>query len=126
MSSYLANSKELKEELIKLNFLPGARLFTANATLMYTNIKTEQAIVSLGEYLMQNQETFKHLPITAIRDALKIIMNYNVFTFGDSYWLQILWAAMGTPLAPTYATTIFGTHKILLLKWLILQLLLYL
>eukprot|EP00957_Ditylum_brightwellii_P154015 11722389-Ditylum_brightwellii.AAC.1 len=74
MPSYLANSNELKEELIMLNLLPGARLFTAHATSMYTNIKTEQGIASLGEYLMENQENFWHLPITFIRDALNIIM----------------------------------------------------
>eukprot|EP00957_Ditylum_brightwellii_P075084 5705169-Ditylum_brightwellii.AAC.1 len=74
---------------------------------------------------MQNQETLKHLPTTAICDALKITMRYNVFTFGDSHWLQILGAAMGTPLAPTYAQTTFGTHKTLLLKCFILRLLLY-
>eukprot|EP00957_Ditylum_brightwellii_P035571 2697002-Ditylum_brightwellii.AAC.1 len=71
MSLYLANSKELKEELIKLNLPTGAHLFTANTTLMYTNIKTEQAIASLGRYLMKNRETFKNLPTTTIQDALK-------------------------------------------------------
>eukprot|EP00957_Ditylum_brightwellii_P191278 14564359-Ditylum_brightwellii.AAC.1 len=57
MPSYLANSKELKEDFIKLN------------------LPSEQAITSLGAYLMQKQETFKHLPITTICDALKIIMS---------------------------------------------------
>eukprot|EP00957_Ditylum_brightwellii_P174185 13261295-Ditylum_brightwellii.AAC.1 len=66
MSLYLANNKELKEELIQFNLPPDARHFTADATSMYTNIKTEQAIASLCEYLMKNQETFKHLLITAI------------------------------------------------------------
>eukprot|EP00957_Ditylum_brightwellii_P066611 5055814-Ditylum_brightwellii.AAC.1 len=112
MPSYLANSKELKEELITLNLPPGARVFTANATLMFTYIKTKQDIASLGEYLMENQETFRHLPITAIRDTLNIIMKYNVFTFGDGHFLQLIGAAMGTPPVPTYATTTFGAHEI--------------
>ena len=102
--SYLANSKELKEELITINLPPGARLFTADATSMYTNIKTDQAIASLGEYLIENQQTFRHLPIAAIRDVLKLIMKYNIFTFGNAHFLQLIGAAMGTPPAPTYAT----------------------
>eukprot|EP00957_Ditylum_brightwellii_P075310 5722520-Ditylum_brightwellii.AAC.1 len=61
---------------------------------------------------MENQETFWQLPITAIRDALNIIMKYNIFTFGDAHFLQLIGAAIGTPPAPTYATTTFGTHKI--------------
>eukprot|EP00957_Ditylum_brightwellii_P023851 1799191-Ditylum_brightwellii.AAC.1 len=123
--SYLANSKKLKEELITLNLPPGAHLFTANATLMYTNIKTKQAIASLGEYLMENQETFRYLPITAIRDALNIIMKYNIFTFGDAHFLQLIGPDMGTLPAPTYATTTLGTHEICILRQFILRLLLY-
>eukprot|EP00957_Ditylum_brightwellii_P003647 275642-Ditylum_brightwellii.AAC.1 len=125
MPSYLANSKDLKEEFITLNLLPGARLFTANATLMYTNIKTKQAIASLGKYLLESQETFQHLPITIVRDALNIIMKYNVFTFGDAHFLQLIGAAIGTPPAPTYATTTFDTHEIRILQQFILRHLLY-
>eukprot|EP00957_Ditylum_brightwellii_P050632 3838634-Ditylum_brightwellii.AAC.1 len=125
MPSYLANSKDLKEELITLNLPPGVRLFTADATSMYTNIKTEQAIASLGEYLMENQETFRHLLITAIRDALNLIMKYNIFSFGNAHFLQLIGAAMGTPPAPTYAATTFGTHEVCILRRFILRLLLY-
>eukprot|EP00957_Ditylum_brightwellii_P203830 15336415-Ditylum_brightwellii.AAC.1 len=88
MPTYFANSKDLKYDLIKLNIPPGAKLFTADAMLMCTNLPTKQAIVSIGKYLMENRDEFCHLPITAICDALWIIMTMNAFTFGNSYWLQ--------------------------------------
>eukprot|EP00957_Ditylum_brightwellii_P125774 9588339-Ditylum_brightwellii.AAC.1 len=52
-------------------------------------------------------------------------MKYNIFTFGDAHFLQLIGAAMGTPPAPTYATTTFGTHELLILQRFILRLLLY-
>ena len=42
--SYFKNSLELKEQLLKLNLPPNARLFTADAMFMYTNIQTHTAL----------------------------------------------------------------------------------
>eukprot|EP00957_Ditylum_brightwellii_P048341 3668924-Ditylum_brightwellii.AAC.1 len=52
-------------------------------------------------------------------------MTYNVFTFGDAHFLQLTGAAMGTPLAPDYAQTIFGMHNVLMFAGFITSLLLY-
>eukprot|EP00957_Ditylum_brightwellii_P002757 211556-Ditylum_brightwellii.AAC.1 len=40
MQTYLADSKQLKDDCIQLNVLPGAKIFTVDATSMYTNLKT--------------------------------------------------------------------------------------
>eukprot|EP00957_Ditylum_brightwellii_P051216 3882678-Ditylum_brightwellii.AAC.1 len=54
MPTYLADSKQLKDDLIQLNVLPGAKIFTADATSMHTNLKTEVALDALGKYLTEN------------------------------------------------------------------------
>ncbi len=38
-------------------------------------------------------------------------MNNNIFTFANTYWLQLSGTAMGTPSACLYATTSFGQHE---------------
>eukprot|EP00957_Ditylum_brightwellii_P002756 211555-Ditylum_brightwellii.AAC.1 len=40
MPTYWEDSKQLKDNLIQLNVPPGAKIFTADATSMYTNLKT--------------------------------------------------------------------------------------
>ena len=38
-------------------------------------------------------------------------MNNNIFTFGDSYWIQLSGTAMGTPVACAYATVSYGPFE---------------
>eukprot|EP00957_Ditylum_brightwellii_P115626 8819713-Ditylum_brightwellii.AAC.1 len=125
MPMYLADSKQLKDDLIQLNIPPGAMIFTADATSMYTNLKTEFALDALGKYLTENNEQFCHLLLKATETALTIVMMYNVFTFGDAHFLQLNEAAMSTPPAPDYAQTTFVMHEVLILACFITSLLLY-
>eukprot|EP00957_Ditylum_brightwellii_P035830 2716083-Ditylum_brightwellii.AAC.1 len=111
MPTYLADSKQLKDDLIQLKIPPGSNIFTADATSMYTNLKTEFVLDALGKYLTKNNKQFCHLPLKSIKTALTIVMTYNVFTFGDAHFLQFAGAAMGTPSALDYAQTTFGTPE---------------
>jgi hypothetical protein len=38
-------------------------------------------------------------------------MKNNIFSFVDTYWLQLCGTAMGTPVACAYATLTFGQHE---------------
>jgi hypothetical protein len=109
--SYLQSSFDLKTDLDSLNLPPNCRLFTADATSMYTNINTDAAITAIHDYIMHNQAQFPNLPLTPLTAALKLIMKHNVFQFGDTFWKQLMGTAMGAPPAPTYANISFGTHE---------------
>jgi hypothetical protein len=38
-------------------------------------------------------------------------MNNNIFSFGDTFWLQLEGTAMGTPAAPLYSIITYGFHE---------------
>ena len=78
---------------------------------MYTNIPTNQALQVIAEYLDKHKNEFSDIPITALLHALRIVMKNNIFTFGDTTWLQLSGTAMGTPPAPPYATLYYAIHE---------------
>ncbi len=108
--SYIKNSTELIHGLKNLTLPQNARLFTADASSMYTNIDTRTGI-----------EAFQHLftlytdliPEDFPKDftTLDIIMNNNIFSFGDTFWRQLQGTAMGTPAAPLYSIITYGYHE---------------
>jgi hypothetical protein len=106
LPTYLKSSFVLTDLLTALPDLPtGARLFTANAISMYTNIDTDHAIDEIRQFLPATK------PNKAIMEAITIIMKNNFFQFGDTSWLQLTGTAMGTPPAPMYATLYFGIYE---------------
>ena len=110
--SYIASSKNFKDTLLKSHPFPkNALLFTADAQSYYTSINTHQALREIGNYLRTNEKKFKEIPVDALMAGLRLVMTYNVFTFGDTFWIQLSGTAMGTPPACNYATLFFAIHE---------------
>jgi hypothetical protein len=117
LRSFIDSSLSLKKALLAEDSLPAtARLFTADAISMYTNIDTTHALATIGTFL-RTSHLCRELKVRPepIMKALEIIMRHNVFKFGDTYWLQLTGTAMGTPPAPMYATLYFAIKEELLL-----------
>ena len=106
--SYFKSSFDLKKILDTLDIPGSALLFTADAESMYTNIPTGFALQQIGQYLHRRERFFRGIPVTALMQALDIVMRNNIFTFGDTTWLQRTGTAMGTPPAPPWATLYYA------------------
>lgn len=109
--SYFKDSFVLKSLLDNLILPPNARLFTADAVSMYTNIKTKEALSAIGDFIMENRDEFPHLDPDAVREALHLVFENNIFALGDTYWRQTSGTAMGTPPAPAWATIFYALHE---------------
>jgi hypothetical protein len=109
----LRSSKNLVDDLRLVNNLPpDAKLFTCDAVSMYTNIDTEHALAVIETFLVSSPiPEMEQVNVKALVKALKIIMNHNVFRFGDTYWAQLTGTAMGTPPACMWATLYFAIHE---------------
>ena len=121
--SYTLNSTSLLDEIDLLGALPpSARLFTSDATSMYTNIHPEEALPILKAYL---EEFGDELDDTCkkrfelLLELTKLVMHFNVFKFGSTWWRQLIGTAMGTSCACIYAIIFFSyfERKILLPKY---------
>ena len=85
----LRDSQDLLDRIKALRPLPrGARLFTADAVSIYTNINTTAAIAAIREWLLRFQyelpEGFSPMELFLL--VLKVIIENIIFTFGDTYW----------------------------------------
>ena len=110
--SFFKNTLELIKQLLELHLPANARLFTADAMSMYTNIPTHTALNLIGKYLNQYQRKHNNTyPQDAVRAGVRLIMTLNIFMFGDLTFKQLNGTAMGTPPAPRYATIYYGIHE---------------
>lgn len=86
---------------------------TVNAVSMHANMLKDEIIINIRKLL---NEKFIHVndsfPIEQLMQALTIILENNVFAFGDTYWKQHRGIAMGTPVACAVATLFFAYQEI--------------
>lgn len=111
--TYLRDSKQVLSELKDLGRLPSnARLFTADAVSMYTNIDTAHALSVFRRWFNEfPKEIPTGFPVKLFLAVLEIIMTRNVFEFDDTNWLQIAGTAMGTSCACMFATLYYALHE---------------
>jgi hypothetical protein len=116
---YIKDSWELLDRLKKLPKLrSNARIVTADATSMYSNIDIDHGVETISAWLLRhrNDDTFPDdlkgdAMIKNMVELLRYVMEYNVFNFDDTCWLQIKGTAMGTSVACMYATIYFSFHE---------------
>jgi hypothetical protein len=71
---------------------------------MYTNINTDRALQFVSQHIRENFSYFSNVTAEALIEALEIIMTLNVFTFGDTKWIQDRGTSMPPPWANLYYT----------------------
>lgn len=110
---YLKDSRSLLQRLSRLGKLPAtARIVTADAVSMYTNIDTAHGLETMKKWFdLHAHELPYKFPTQMVLDAIKLVMYNNVFQFDDTYWLQLTGTAMGTSLACIYATIYYSYHE---------------
>ena len=110
--SYVKNSTTIIQELKELTLPEGAKIFSADATSMYTNIDVNLGIATIEDFLQSNEKDLPpQFPSRLFLDILREVMCNNIFTFGETYWLQLQGTAMGTPSACAYATLTYGHYE---------------
>ena len=106
------DSDSFRNEVIKINLSPDARLFTFDAQSIYLNLCIDHALPVMKHWLEHAYPRPITRPLTqAILQGLELVMRHNIMKFGDSYFLQLIGTAMGTSVAVVYANLYFGWHE---------------
>lgn len=104
----------VRDDIDFLNHLPKETdddtvLCTFDVTSLYTNISHDLGIQAIT-YWLENYARNENNRISNefIIDSVKLILENNTFQFDSRHFKQISGTAMGTKMAPTYATLVLG------------------
>jgi len=112
VKSFVKDSNTIIKELKDLTLPQNALFFTADAALMYTNIDTSLGVESIKQLIHDHLNSLPpNFPTSLLLEVLTIVMKHNIFSFADTFWLQLSGTAMGTPVACTYAMLSFGHYE---------------
>ena len=104
----------VRDDLDFLRFIPetvpqNALLVSFDVTSLYTNIPHSLGIEAITYWMEKHAGLINaRFPKQFIIEGLKLVLNNNHFFFDNQYFLQIKGTAMGTKVAPTYATLVMG------------------
>lgn len=113
VKSYVKNSFMVIEELKSLTIPNNALFISAGAISMYTNIDTTTRINAVKNFIQTIRDNIPNdFPCNLFLQVLDIVMQNNIFSFADTYWLQLSGTAMGMPGANA-TTYYFRLFKIL-------------
>ncbi|CAG2250860.1 unnamed protein product [Mytilus edulis] len=107
----------IRDDLEFLNHLPktvnpNSELITFDIVSLYTNIPHDLGITAV-KYWLENTENVIENRLTKefILASLKLILERNIFYFNGTYYHQKKGTAMGTKMAPSYATLECKVHN---------------
>ena len=100
--SYIKDTTNFFNKLSRFNNLPdNTILVTLDVTALYSNIPHNDGIGSSKKHL--DRRALSTTSSEDICQLIKFILENNVFSFNDEYFLQVCGTAMGTRMAPCYA-----------------------
>jgi hypothetical protein len=110
--SYIKNLSTLITDLKNRHFPEGAGLFTMDTVSMYTNIDTQILIDYTSDFLHRNKDNLPtdFTTMLFLKILEKVMLN-NIFSFGNTFWLQLTGTAMETLTACAYATITYGHYE---------------
>ena len=104
IKSYVKDSTDFLNKLPK--YVPeDSELITFDVTSLYTSIPHTLGLTALEYWINKCDDMIdERFEKQFIIDAMEIILRNNTFIFDDILYLQICGTAMGTKVAPSYAT----------------------
>ena len=105
--SYIKDTKHFLQVLRDLGRLPeGAILVTADVVGLYPHIPHEEGLSAMREALGRSGRS--SIPAEDLVDLARIVLTSNNLTFNGKHYVQILGTAIGTKMAPSYASIFMG------------------
>lgn len=110
LPSYIQDDNDFLRKIRQINdehtLPPGTILATWDVKSLYTNIPHEGGMEGCRYFLSRGGRSINVVEI--IMKFIGLILNCNIFGFGNAHYLQKCGTAMGTKMAPSYANLFMG------------------
>lgn len=108
LPSYIKDTSDFLAKLKQHKLNHGKTyLVTLDVSSLYTNIPHEEGIDAC-KHFMENNNYNGNLSIDNICKLIRVVLENNFFQFDNVYYLQKLGTAMGSPMAPAFASLFMG------------------
>ena len=110
LPSYIKDTTHFLRKLDDLKELPpGSLLVALDVSSLYTNIPHKEGIEACRKALNSSGHLSRFcLKTESICDLMRMILTMNNFEFDSNHFIQIYGTAMGTRMAPAYASLFMG------------------
>ena len=108
------DSDTFRSEVIQFEVRSTHRQATLDAQAMYSNIDIDHAMGIMEKWIDLYISDGMLPPLArkgTIIAGLRLVMQWNLMKFGDSYFQQLIGTAMGTSCAVQFANLYFGWHE---------------
>jgi hypothetical protein len=110
LPSYVKDTTDFIRKIQNItNISTESFLVTMDVSSLYSNIPHNDGIKACQYYL--NQRTGQQHSVKDILHLIEIVLTKNNFQFGDDNYIQNLGTAMGTKMAPSYASLFMGKFE---------------
>jgi len=111
IKSYIKNSSAVISDLNEL-ILPGSKDLYRRRYIYVQEYRYRHRTARRWRFLSHTStQTPRAISNKFFLEILEAVMRNNIFTFGETYWVQKRGTAMGTPMACTYATLTYGHYE---------------
>ena len=104
--SYVKDTNDFLSKLHEIRVPPGSLLVTLDVSSLYTNIPHDEGLEACREAL--NTRGITDPPTDDVINLINLVLKKNNFSFNDTHYLQKHGTAMGTRMAPSYASLFMG------------------
>ena len=109
LPSYIKDTTDFIQKLKSTKLAhANSYLVTLDVSSLYTNIPHEDGLDACRFFLASNTCTSHQLPVDSILSLIRLVLENNHFQFNNDNYLQKMGTAMGSPMAPAYASLFMG------------------
>ena len=110
LPSYVKDTTDFINKIKNIKLKKDCYFVTLDVSSLYTNIPHGEGIDAC-KYFLRKETLNNHVNDDDVSKLLQVVLENNCFDFNNDTYLQTMGTAMGSPMAPSYASLFMGKFE---------------